>query len=170
MASQAAPIPQVDPGGPASGKYGSAFLVGSIYVVTFFIPGKPIGKQRPRTTKTGHTYTPEKTRTWESHCGWELRQQMTRISYEQGIQLPKFTERVVVDMRFNFDKPKSTPKRVTQKLKKPDYDNLAKSITDALQNVGFYKDDALVTDCMIRKRFSDENHPQGVEIELTCWT
>ena len=171
MASQAASVPLAHSGGSAPREFRPSVLrVGSVYVVSFFISGKPVAKQRPRTTKTGHTYTPENTRTWESHVGWELREQMTHISFQQGVQLPKFEGRVVVDMRFNFVRPKSTPKKVVHKLKKPDYDNLAKSITDSLQNVGFYKDDALITDCMMRKRFADDEHPEGVELELTCWT
>lgn len=37
---------------------------------------------------------------------------------------------------------------------KPDFDNLAYLVTNALKNL-VYKDDAQVTDCTIRKRYSD---------------
>lgn len=102
-----------------------------------------------------------------------MREQLSRLVVE-GITLPTpFDGRVIIEMRFNFDKPKSTPKKVQHKLKKPDYDNLAKSITDVLQaggmGVGIFRDDSQVTDCIILKRFSSEGHPQGVEIDLYCW-
>lgn len=120
--------------------------------------------------KTGQTYTPENTVNWEQSVGWQVREQLTRIMMQDGVKLPlPIKGRVMADLRFNFTKPKSTPKRVTDKLTKPDFDNLAKSIMDALQNIGFYQDDNLVTDCTIRKRFADDEHPEGVEVELTCW-
>lgn len=147
--------------------------VGNVYSFFFFVSGKPVAKARPRTTRSGHTYTPDSTVTWEQSIGWQVREQLSRLASE-GISLPlPFEGRVIIDMRFNFDKPKSTPKKVKHKLKKPDYDNLAKSITDVLQaggmGIGLFRDDSQVTDCTITKRFSSEGHPQGVEIELCCW-
>jgi len=38
-------------------------------VIRFFIAGDPVPKGRPRMTRSGHTYTPEKTRTYESKIG-----------------------------------------------------------------------------------------------------
>lgn len=76
---------------------------------------------------------------------------------------------MIVNLRFNFTKPKSTPKKVTNKLTKPDWDNLAKGVMDALQNLGLYRDDAQVTDCTTCKRFADADHPEGVEIDVTAW-
>lgn len=147
--------------------------MGSVYNFYFFVAGKPVAKARARTTRSGHTYTPASTVTWEQSIGWQVREQLSRLAAE-GVSLPLPLEgRVIIEMRFNFDKPKSTPKKVKHKLKKPDYDNLAKSITDALQagemGVGVFRDDSQVTDCVILKRFSSAEHPQGVEIDLCCW-
>lgn len=33
--------------------------------VSFSIPGDPVAKERPRFTRSGHAYTPAKTRTYE---------------------------------------------------------------------------------------------------------
>ena len=33
--------------------------------IKFTVPGVPVGKGRPRFTRTGHTYTPEKTAAYE---------------------------------------------------------------------------------------------------------
>lgn len=153
------------------GSHPRAAQVGNAYSLSLFVSGKPIAKARPRVNRsTGRAYTPETTVTWEQSVGWQVREQLTRISIEQGLRLPlPFQGRVVIDMRFNFVKPRGTPKRVQHKLKKPDYDNLAKGVTDALQTVGLYRDDAQVTDATVRKRFADEAHPEGVEIEVTAW-
>lgn len=174
MASEKASITAADQVGSGVGAYRPTLLkVGSVYNFFFFVSGKPIAKARPRTTKTGHTYTPDTTVTWEQSIGWQVREQLSRLAAD-GVRIPMPLEgRVIAEMRFNFDKPKSTPKRVQHKLKKPDYDNLAKSITDVLQagdmGVGVFRDDSQVTDCIILKRFASEGHPQGVEIELHCW-
>ena len=41
----------------------------------FTIPGPPVGKGRPRMTKAGHTYTPEKTATYENLVKVEFQRQ-----------------------------------------------------------------------------------------------
>lgn len=173
MATQEAPDLEADAQRFELGKGAGALLIGNVCQLSLFVSGKPVAKARPRTTRTGHTYTPDNTATWEQHVGWQVREQLSRLVV-QGVSLPMpFTGRVVITMRFNFDKPKSTPKKVKHKLKKPDFDNLAKSITDVLQaghyGVGVFQDDSQITDAVILKRFSDDEHPQGVEIELTCW-
>lgn len=122
---------------------------------------------------TGVTYTPAGTVTWEQTIGWQVRKQLAGFA-ASGLALPMpFLGRVIIGMRFNFTKPTSTPKRVTHKLKKPDYDNLAKCVTDALQvsegGIGVFRDDSQVTDAIILKRFAEPDHPEGVEIDLTCW-
>lgn len=170
MATEAAPLDQADPGGDEDRDYPSALLVGSTCLLRFLVTGKPVAKARPRVTRNGHTYTPETTVTWEQNVGWQVREQLTRIQVERGVKptLP-FEGRVILDLRFNFTKPKSTPKKVTSHLKRPDYDNLAKGVTDALQNLGLFKDDSQITDCTVRKRFATQDHPEGVEIEVTAW-
>jgi Holliday junction resolvase RusA-like endonuclease len=170
MATQAAPLPAPDPQGSGAGNHGRAVLIGSVYHLSFFIPGKPIAKARPRVVQ-GNTFTPEKTRNWEDHVGWSLREQITRMVFERNEALPTpFDKRVIMDAWFYFNKPKSTPKKVTNKITKPDYDNLAKSITDAMEGMGLIKNDSIVTDASIHKRFATPEHPEGVEVELTCWT
>ena len=41
----------------------------------FTIPGEPTGKGRPRMTRTGHTYTPEKTVNYEA---------LVKMAYKQA--------------------------------------------------------------------------------------
>ena len=45
-------------------------------MIQFFVPGKPVGKGRPRFTRSGNTFTPEKTRAYEAAVAWECRKAM----------------------------------------------------------------------------------------------
>ena len=151
----------------------TAEVQGSVASLEFFVEGKPISKARPRTVRNGGktwTYTPKTTVDWESTIAYAARQQMAAISMEDDteITLP-FEGRVIVSLTFYFDKPKSYPKKVRHHLKKPDLDNLAKSVLDALENARFVKNDNIVTDLMLSKRYTLNGEPQGVLIEITGW-
>lgn len=70
-----------------------------------------------------------------------------------------------IEMHLTFYLPiaASTSRRLRMQMlngvvlptKKPDFDNLAYLVTNALKGI-VYKDDAQVTDCIIRKRYSDK--------------
>jgi len=65
-------------------------------------------------------------------------------------------------LTFYMPIPKATSRRTRVQMlnevilptKRPDFDNLAYLVTNALKEV-VYKDDSQVTDCIIRKRYSD---------------
>jgi len=142
--------------------------VGSVWSLSLFVAGTPVPKARPRVTEHG-TFTPRTTQSWENTVAWEVTSQVAALR-NRGARLPlPFSERVILGLRFNLRRPKSTPKRVEHKLTKPDYDNLAKAVTDALQNAELFVDDNLVTDATIAKRFASDERPEGVEIEVTAW-
>lgn len=173
MAAQESPFHPLYPAG-----YPSADVAGNAASLTFFIPGKPLAKGRPRTRVVdrpgarpyAHIYTDENTRSWEDHVEDAVRQQLLHISLtsadEQEIHLP-FRRRVLISTRFNLDKPASEKKSVHYPLKKPDLDNLVKAIFDALQKAGVLFNDNLITDMDVRKRFSEPGHPCGVEVDVT---
>ena len=48
---------------------------GDHLLMTCCIPGNPLGKGRPRTTKTGHVYTPKGTAEYERAAALLMRQQ-----------------------------------------------------------------------------------------------
>lgn len=66
-------------------------------------------------------------------------------------------------LTFYLPVPKSTSARLRTQMingvalptRKPDFDNLAYLVTNALKGI-VYTDDSLVTDCIIRKRYSDK--------------
>lgn len=116
--------------------------------VTFTIPGIPVGKGRPRFMKNGHTYTPQKTRDYESkvvQC-WQCQ---SGKGFAAGVPL-------VAHITAYFPLPKSlSKKRVaeldgTPHVKKCDADNLAKAILDAL-NTHAYQDDSAIAFLTVRK-------------------
>lgn len=123
------------------------------YHVSFCVPGPPVGKQRPRVTKDGHAYTPQKTKDYEN---------LVRACYESQIGDIKFIGKhpleVLIEAEFPIPKSASKKKREemreTYHTNKPDGDNLAKSIMDALNGVAF-EDDSAVSVLTVVKTWSE---------------
>lgn len=74
---------------------------------------------------------------------------------------------MLVVMRFNLPKPASYPASLVQHTKKPDLDNLVKSVLDGLVKGQILEDDKYITDLTISKRYTEPGHPVGVEVEIT---
>lgn len=105
--------------------------------VAFVVPYEPMGKERPRAYSChGHTqvYTPYKTREYE---------QMVRDIYALQVGHKRFPDdaEILLEIIACFSVPKSANKEKRRLMisgdirpkKKPDYDNIAKIITDALK-------------------------------------
>ena len=120
------------------------------------IPGKPVGKARPRFRGAGFkviTYTPPATKKYEK--------EVARI-YKQsaGVLYTNIPLRVRILAKFPI--PESWSKKNKEKAlkveikpnKKPDLDNIAKIILDGLNGVA-YTDDKQVTSLEIEKVYSD---------------
>lgn len=130
----------------------------------FTIYGEPRGKERPRFTKSGHTYTSKKTRDYE---------ELVRESYKKQVSCGKALDGVPVRIRITavFGVPQSDSKAKREaKLagnlsptKKPDCDNIAKIICDALNGLA-YADDKQVVECYVLKEYGVDPHV-SVEIE-----
>lgn len=101
--------------------------------ITFTVEGEPQGKQRPRILKSGHRFTPRKTTDYEQLVKLKYWQSAKGFKFDKGVPLkisinaylgiPKSTSRV---KRANMLSNKIVP------TKKPDADNIAKIILDAL--------------------------------------
>lgn len=141
---------------------------------SFRVFGKPVGKDRPRFRRRGkyvQTYTPKNTVEWEQEIGEQVGVCLARFragGHLQELDLP-LKGRLMVSMRFNVAKPDSAPKSEVHRLKKPDLDNLEKCVLDALQSIQLIEDDKTVTDMASCKRYATDDHPEGVEIEVTGW-
>ena len=130
----------------------------------FEVEGTIVGKQRPRVNMyTGNVYTPNKTKDYEE---W--------IKQSFFIKYPKFdiiTNRVKIEIIAYLKIPKSTSKKMAEKmlddeispLKKPDIDNIAKVVLDAINNY-VIKDDIQVSKMRVEKKYS-ENEKLIIKIE-----
>lgn len=120
----------------------------------FVVEGKPVGKGRPRFKRVGNfvqTYTPANTAEYEK---------LVRLKFKNAGGV--ITENPVkVEIVAFFTPPKSTKKRDRIEMlanrilpvKKPDCDNIAKIVLDALNKIA-YKDDAQVAELSVKKRYA----------------
>lgn len=134
------------------------------HFLTFDIPGKPIGKGRPRFTKQGRTYTPAKTRAQEK----EVARRASDAMVDAG-QDP-IEAACCVHLVARWPIPKSWPKAkreaaIRQEIQpgKPDLDNVAKLVLDAMNGV-VYDDDARVVVLSVTKCYSGD---PGVTVVVT---
>lgn len=111
-------------------------------------------------------YTPPKTKEWEEHVGVMALEQLR--SLPEDFVMPIKGCRILANLRFNIRRPVSLPKSAIHAVKKPDLDNLVKAILDGIVTAGVIEDDNCITDLSTMKRYADEDHPMGVEVDLTC--
>ena len=124
--------------------------------LTFFIPGRPIGKGRPRFVRAGDsvlTYTPKTTRTYEDMVAMIFRSKKKDM----------FKGYISISVTAYFPIPKSASKALKSKMlsgellpdKKPDLDNIIKTVLDGLNGVAFLDDKAVIK-IAGSKRYSTE--------------
>ena len=123
-------------------------------MIYFRIPGKAEGKGRPRFMKNGHTYTPDKTRNYE---------ELVRTLYKAKYKGEPTDEPVTVTINIYTTPAKSLSKKKRAELlkqspmKKPDLDNVAKIILDALNKVA-WQDDTQVVSLKVHRAWSNEEY------------
>lgn len=109
---------------------------------SFVIPGDPCAKQRPRMTRTGHTYTPKQTVSYEN---------LVKTIYSDKCG-KYFDGPVRLEICAYFSVPKSTSKKKREQMlndkirptKKPDWDNIGKIVTDSLNGIAYGDDKQVV--------------------------
>ena len=115
-------------------------------ILKFTIPGKAVGKGRPRVTRRG-TYTPENTV-----------QYMKSVKAAYGNRY-FFTGPVFLEVVSFFSIPQSTTKKALRGIeeldylytKKPDGDNVLKAIKDALNGIAYHDDASVAYESCLRK-------------------
>lgn len=129
-------------------------------MVEFMVIGAPKGKERPRAAKIRDRtiiYTPKKTRDYEREIARAYQMECSSM----------FSGAVAIEIYAYYEIPKSASrKRVLDMVsdrerptKKPDGDNIAKAVCDALNGIA-YKDDSQVVDLTVRKYYSKFPHVQ----------
>ena len=138
----------------------------------FEVEGKPVGKGRPRFKRMGkfvQTYTPEKTADYEK---------LVRLRFQNAGGM--ITDKPVkIEIVAFFAPPKSARKKdkiemlanIILPTKKPDCDNIAKIILDALNKIA-YVDDSQVVELIVKKRHLAEAkvtvHIEEIETAGDC--
>ena len=113
----------------------------------FFVPGKPQGKGRARVVFNGkfvQSYTPEGTANYEN---------LIKVCYLNAYEnsLTKNPIRLVITAYYPIPNNFSRKKRILAVNKqiwpttKPDVDNIAKVVCDALNKVAYYDDNQIVS-------------------------
>ena len=123
--------------------------------VTFTIPGLPRGKGRPRMTRNGHVYTDAKTASFEGMVRSFAAQAMANAGLAMASGVPV---RVLIAIAVPCPASYSRKRRAAAldggvAPFKPDVDNVAKSILDAMNGIVF-DDDSRVTSLTVEKKFT----------------
>ena len=123
--------------------------------IYFIVPGEVVPKQRPRFTRNGHAYTPKKTVDYENKV-----KSYFITEYPYGIPFTEGPLEIVLNVYFKI--PGSISKKKQDDLllhhyptKRPDSDNLLKSVCDALNGVA-YTDDCQIVMACVNKIWSRE--------------
>ena len=118
------------------------------------IDGVPVAKGRPRLGRYG-TYTPKKTQEYEEYV------KMCWVAKYGGVQ--PLQQSLEVNVVFYLPIPKSVNKKQRAEMldgkikhtKKPDIDNLIKSVLDALNGIA-YSDDSKIIRVAAEKQYSEK--------------
>lgn len=121
-------------------------------MITLVIPGEPVAKGRPRVMRSGVTFTPPKTLNYET-----LIKELFIIS-RQALMTGEL--RAEIDAYFTINKTVSQKKKeqmINQQIrptKRPDLDNVAKAVLDALNGLA-YNDDSQIVSLTINKYWAE---------------
>lgn len=133
--------------------------------VSFTVIGEPVGKGRPRFTRSGRTYTPEATANYETLVKWSWQN-------AHGTPAPADAQlRMTVDAYFKQPQTGSRIKHERMNhgeirpTKKPDGDNILKAIADALNGLA-YHDDSQIVEMTVRKWYAPEWTQPRAEITI----
>ena len=115
------------------------------------IPMTPRGKPRHRTMKGGRTYPDPKGVKWEEEFAWHVRAMIGRAMLRFAPGSPLRLEVIAYFQRTKDEemvyKKTGEPKHPTDALpnaKKPDFDNVAKIVGDALNAIVWHDDQQIV--------------------------
>jgi Holliday junction resolvase RusA-like endonuclease len=123
--------------------------------VVFTVPGTPVGKGRPRFGRRGNfvaTYTPEKTAAYENLVRLHASIAMNGSKTLQDALCCVISVEVVPTPSWTKKKRQAALCGEISPIGKPDADNVAKAILDAMTGI-VYDDDRQVCDLRVIKRY-----------------
>ncbi len=133
--------------------------------ITFDVLGEPKSQPRPKAMRRGsfvHIYTPATAKAWKGLVASAAKPFLSPVPLEGPLTL---------SLDFRFIRPKShftTTGALTKSARrahttKPDADNLAKAVMDALTDAGLWKDDDQIVSLSVTKTYAET---QGVTVRL----
>jgi len=127
---------------------------------------EPMGKQRPRIVSKGRfstAYTPKPTRDWTTSAQKQIRKLWTGEPIPAGV--PLALRLVSVHKRPQRLMRKKDPVERLWKATKPDSDNVAKIVMDALNSL-VWTDDAQVCELSVSQFYAAKGESSHVEVEV----
>ena len=133
----------------------------------FFVSGEPKAQPRVRVPKSGHAYTPDTAKGFKERVHWESKKHCPQPVGDSSIPIR-------VDITFYLKRPKrlcrkKDPQGPIFATKKPDRDNLDKSVLDALTGAGVLLDDAQVVSGTLEKYYHAIGEGPGALIRISRW-
>lgn len=135
-------------------------------ILEFTIPGDPVAKGRPKLTTingSARTYTPAKTRSYESLVRLAAEQAMGGRAPLDGPLLVAVAVHLAVPESWSQKKKRLALSGEVLPTKKPDLDNFIKAVLDGMNSVAFI-DDSRIVDLVCRKRYSETPR---IHVEIT---
>ena len=125
--------------------------------MTFTIEGQAVPQGRPRFTRYGHAYDPEKSRDYKEQVALAASLAMRgQDVFAKGTPLKcVITIWQKMPARFTKKQKELAEAEILRPTTKPDADNLAKAITDAMNGV-VYADDAQIVELNCGKFYGAE--------------
>jgi Holliday junction resolvase RusA-like endonuclease len=123
--------------------------------IAFEVLGEPKSQPRPKAARRGrfiHVYTPATAKKWKGLVA----------SAAKPFLASKLTGPLSLELDFTFLRPKShytskglfTKRAPKDHTKKPDVDNLAKAVMDALTDAGLWEDDDQIVSLRVTKKYA----------------
>lgn len=130
-------------------------------MIQFFVPGEPKSQPRPKAARIGgfiRIYTPSTAKAWKGAVA----------KAAAPFLRSKLSGPLALELCFRFARPKShlkkdgslTSSAPLYHTKKPDADNLAKAVMDALTDAGLWEDDDQVIRLLVEKHYTSDEHPK----------
>ncbi|MBQ7445956.1 MAG: RusA family crossover junction endodeoxyribonuclease [Clostridia bacterium] len=125
--------------------------------IYFIVYGEPQGKGRPRFSRTPYgvrTYTPKETELSEARIGYVFKEEGDDFFAEAGepveIEIVAYHK---IPASASNKKKNEMVSQLIRPTKKPDWDNIGKIVTDALNGIAWH-DDAQIVDARVTKRYT----------------
>ncbi len=127
--------------------------------ISLRINGAPDGQKRPRVFTNIHS---GRTMAWSPKSAWAQ-----NVLIQAKMKRPRWPLQGPLDLDLTFwlPRPKSRP-NVVHCDRKPDFDNIAKSVCDALTRAGWWTDDSRIVRATVRKLYENGHHVPGVMIDV----